>query len=171
MYYIYSVILSLINLGLLLIKRVYPIYSHAVWLYVYMYRYACLLFVRSFSSHSKRIFISELMAIEQGFFTVLYFLWHGIFVNNGHFKGPVTLTPNAERLAMEPPNYLGLFRSVAARIRTPTFRLRGKRSYRLLQCSACLLMEYMYPSLWFRCLLLQCMWNEVFTTFFFNLQQ
>ena len=42
---------------------------------------------------------SALMAIEQwGFFTVPHLLWH---VYNGHFRGPVTLTPNAERLAVE----------------------------------------------------------------------
>ena len=44
----------------------------------------------------------------RGFFSVPYLLWHGISVNNGHFQGPVTLTPNAERLAMELPNYLRL---------------------------------------------------------------
>ena len=48
----------------------------------------------------------------------------------------MTLTPNAERLAMELPNYLGLFRSVAAGIRTPTFRLRGERSNRLQRLSS-----------------------------------
>ena len=136
-----------------------------------MYRYACLLFVCSFSSNSQENFYFGTYGLWAGFFTVPYLLWHGKSVNNGHFQGPVTLTPNAERLAMELPNYLGLFRSVAAGIRSPAFRLRGKRSYRLLQCSACLLMEYMYPSFWFRCLLLQCMWKEVFTIFFFIIQQ
>ena len=131
--------------------------------------YTCiymLLFVRRFSSHSQDNFYFGTHGLWAGFFTVPYFLWHGKSVNNGYFQGPVTLTTNVKRLAMELPNYLGLFRSVAAGIRTPTFRLRGERSNRLHHCSTCLLMEYMYPSFWFRCLLLQCMWNEVFTTSF-----
>ena len=42
---------------------------------------------------------SALTAIEQwGFFSVL---WHGASVNNGHLWGPVTITPIAERLAVE----------------------------------------------------------------------
>ena len=45
---------------------------------------------------------SALMAIEQwGFSSVLHLLCHGESVYNGHLGGPVTLTPNAERLAVE----------------------------------------------------------------------
>ena len=42
------------------------------------------------------------MAIEQwGFFSVPHLLWHGASVYNGQLRGPVTLAPNAERLAVE----------------------------------------------------------------------
>ena len=42
------------------------------------------------------------MAIEHWrFLFVLYRLWHGTSVYNGHLQGPVTLTPIAERLAVE----------------------------------------------------------------------
>ena len=45
---------------------------------------------------------SALMAIEQwGFFSVPHLLWHGASIYNGHLRGPVTLTPVAERLAVE----------------------------------------------------------------------
>ena len=45
---------------------------------------------------------SALMAIEQwGFFSVSHLLWKGSSVYNGHLRGPVTLTPFAERLAVE----------------------------------------------------------------------
>ena len=45
---------------------------------------------------------SALMAIEQwGFFSVPHLLWHGVSIYNGHLRGPVTLTPIAERLAEE----------------------------------------------------------------------
>ena len=45
---------------------------------------------------------SALMAIEQwGFLSVPHLLWHGASVYNGHLRGPVTLTPIAERLAVE----------------------------------------------------------------------
>ena len=45
---------------------------------------------------------SALMAIEQwGFFNVPHPLRHGPTVYNVHLRGPVTLTPNAERLAVE----------------------------------------------------------------------
>ena len=69
------------------------------------------LFVWCFSSHS-RTFISfgdwlkictyALMAIVQsGFFSVPHLLWHGASVYNGHLRGPMTLSPYAERLAVE----------------------------------------------------------------------
>ena len=76
------------------------------------------LFVWSFSSHSK-IFThmetsplpmksckfdlcSALMAIEQWeLFNVPHLLRHGPSVYNGHLRGAVTLTPNAERLPVE----------------------------------------------------------------------
>ena len=45
---------------------------------------------------------SVLMAIEQWeFFSVPHLLWHGPSVYTGHLRGPVTLTPIAERLAVE----------------------------------------------------------------------
>ena len=45
---------------------------------------------------------SALMAIDQwGFFSVPHLLWHGASVFNGRLRGPVTLAPNAEHLAME----------------------------------------------------------------------
>ena len=43
-----------------------------------------------------------LMAIEQwGFFSVPHLLWQGASVHNGHLRGPVTLTPIADCLAVE----------------------------------------------------------------------
>ena len=55
------------------------------------------------------------MAIEQwGFFNVPHLLWYGASVYNGHLRGPVTLTPIAEHLAMQLSlpvfNDLGLWR-------------------------------------------------------------
>ena len=44
---------------------------------------------------------STCMAIEQwGFFSVPHLLWHGASVYDGHIRGPVTLKPIAERLAV-----------------------------------------------------------------------
>ena len=72
------------------------------------------------------------MSIEQrGFFSVLHLLWHGSSVYNGHLQEPVTLTPITVNLAMElslPVYDLGLSQFG---FEHPTFRLRGKRSYRL----------------------------------------
>ena len=66
---------------------------------------------------------SALMAIEQwGFFNVPHLLWH---VYNGHLRGPVTLTPIAERLAT-PGNGAVTNCSVAAGIRTPNLPLAGR---------------------------------------------
>ena len=43
-----------------------------------------------------------LMAIEQlGFFSLPHLLWHGASVYNGYLRGPVTLRPIAEPLAVE----------------------------------------------------------------------
>ena len=48
-----------------------------------------------------------LLTIEQwGFLSVPYLLWSGPSVYNGHLRGPVTLTPNAERLAEQLLFYL-----------------------------------------------------------------
>ena len=45
---------------------------------------------------------SALMAIEQwGFFNMPNILWHKAFVYNSHLRDPVTLTPIADRLAVE----------------------------------------------------------------------
>ena len=45
---------------------------------------------------------SALMVIQQcGFFSVSHLLRHGASVYNGNLWGPLTLTPNAERLAVE----------------------------------------------------------------------
>ena len=41
------------------------------------------------------------MGIGKGFFIVPHLLLHGASVNNGHFRGTVTLTPIGERLAVE----------------------------------------------------------------------
>ena len=47
-------------------------------------------------------FFLALMVIEQwGFFSVPHLLWHRASVYNGHLRGPVTLTPIAEGLAVE----------------------------------------------------------------------
>ena len=73
--------------------------------------FACL----EFSSHSRIFYsfgdvtiaseglhiltCSALTVIEQGgFFSVQNLLWHGASVDNGNIRGPVTRTPNAERL-------------------------------------------------------------------------
>ena len=45
---------------------------------------------------------SALMVIEQwGFFSVPQILWHGATLYESHLRGPVTLTPIAERLAVK----------------------------------------------------------------------
>ena len=71
---------------------------------------------------------SAIMAIKQwGFFSVPHLLWHRTSVYKGHLRGPVTLTPKAECLAVVTTcfNDLGLSRLV---FEHPTFRLRGERS-------------------------------------------
>ena len=43
-----------------------------------------------------------LMSIEQwGYFSVPHLLWHGASIYNGQLRGPVTLTPIPQRLAVE----------------------------------------------------------------------
>ena len=71
---------------------------------------------------------SALMAYKQwGFFSVPHLLWHGASVYNGYLRGPMTLTPIAERLAVELslPVFTTLSRLGFGH---PTFRLRGQRS-------------------------------------------
>ena len=38
---------------------------------------------------------------SEGFFCLSHLLWHGTSVYNGHLQGPVTLTPIADRWAVE----------------------------------------------------------------------
>ena len=81
--------------------------------------HVCLFFVWGFSSHSRVLhsygdviiageglkffyLYSALMAIEQlRFFIVPHLLWHEESVYNGHIRGPLTLTPIAERFEVE----------------------------------------------------------------------
>ena len=70
----------------------------------------------------------KLMAIEHWeFFSVPRLLLHGASVYSGHLRGPVTLTPVAERLAVE------LSLPVSSK-KNYTFRFRGERSNRLRHC-------------------------------------
>ena len=73
-------------------------------------QFVCLLFLFwSLSSHSR--------------------IFHWPTVYNGHLRGLVTLTPNAERLAVPSCHYLFLrLRSLANGDRTPISRMRGERS-------------------------------------------
>ena len=82
---------------------------------------------------------SALMAFERwGFFSVQNLLWHGGSIYNGHLRGAGTLTPIAERKAVElsqPVFYdLGLSR---LEFEHPTFRLQGQRSYPLPNVKYC----------------------------------
>ena len=72
---------------------------------------------------------SALMALGQwGFFSVPHLLWHGASVYNGHLRGPVTLTPIAERLVVELCLPFYRLRSVATGDRTPISRKWCERS-------------------------------------------
>ena len=67
---------------------------------------------------------SVLMSIEQwGFISVPHLLWHEASIYYGYLRGPVTLTPIAERLAVKLCHYLSRLG-----FEHPTFRLRGQRS-------------------------------------------
>ena len=62
------------------------------------------------------------------------FVWGFTFYTRNFYSyGPVTLTPIAERLAVDPSLSLPFLwlRYVAAGIRTSTFRIRGERFHRL----------------------------------------
>ena len=70
---------------------------------------------------------SALMAIVQwGFFSVPHLLWHEASFYDGHLRGPVTLTPNAERWQWNCHYLYVRLRSVAVGIRTPTRPLAGR---------------------------------------------
>ena len=59
---------------------------------------------------------SAFMAIEQwGFFSVPHLLLHGASVYNNHLRGPVTLTPIAERLTVDLLLHLPVFKTYVCR--------------------------------------------------------
>ena len=105
---------------------------------------SCLI-VWGFTSHS-RIFhsygdvtiIGEMLQIltyarqlwQWGFFSVLHLLWHNISINNGHFRGPVTLKSISERLAIQLLCFYGLGLSRLG-FELATFRMRGEPFNRL----------------------------------------
>ena len=120
---------------------------------VFVCLFVCL-FVWSFSSHSK-IFHSfgdvaivgealqiltpagHLLSFEQWrFFSVSYLWWHGPSVCNGHLRGPVTLTPNAESLTL---HVLTTGLSWQG-FDHPTLRIRVERTNRLRHCRCFILM-------------------------------
>ena len=69
---------------------------------------------------------SVVMATEQwGFYNVPHLLWHGPTLY--HLRGPVTLTPVAQRLSVELSLPVQRFRSVPTGDRTPISSLRGER--------------------------------------------
>ena len=75
---------------------------------------------------------SALMAVEQwGFFSVPHLLWHRASVYNGHLRGPVSLTSNAQRSAVELS--LPVFKTGLSRLEFEylTLRMWGVRSNRL----------------------------------------
>ena len=112
----------LLGLQNVIILFLFDFRNHGLWwhacdpnvqdkVYQHAYSFVCLGFfvpLESFSLIRRRWraanfdLCSALMVTEQwGFFSVPYPLWHGAFVYNGHLRGPATLTPFAERLAME----------------------------------------------------------------------
>ena len=62
---------------------------------------------------------------------MIHLLCHGASVYNCYLRGPVTLTPNAKRLAVELSLFALRLRTVANGIQHPTFRLQVERSYPL----------------------------------------
>ena len=91
---------------------------------------------------------SALMAIEHwawGFFGVSH-LWQGASIYNGRLRGPVTLAPVAERLAVElSPS---LFTTLLSRFEHPTIRMLDKCSDRLCHHRGPMLWVY---GLWAGC--------------------
>ena len=84
---------------------------------------------------AANFYLWSAIAIEQwGFFSEPHLLWQGASVYNGHIRGPVTLTPIAERLVMElslPVYDLGLSRLGRRVKKTQHQHLQGKRSRNL----------------------------------------
>ena len=73
------------------------------------------------------------------FFNVPHLLWHKLIVYNGHIRGPVTLTPVAERLAVELS--LGTcFNDVTAAVKYEKFRVpvNQTRQFLFLFCGTSL---------------------------------
>ena len=67
---------------------------------------------------------SALMTIEQwGFFNVPHLLWHEPTVYNGHLRGPVTISPVSERLA--------IMREIGVRSPVATGLCRKNRQWQL----------------------------------------
>ena len=84
---------------------------------------------------------SALMAIEQwGLFSMPHLLRHGASVYNGHFRGPMTLTFIAERLAVD-LSLSGFFFDLGPSrlgFEHPTFRLRGQPTALSPRSNSCL---------------------------------
>ena len=86
------------------------------------------------------------MTIELlGFFSVPHLLWHGASVYNGYLRGPVTLTPIADRLAVELslPVLRGLSR---LGFEHSTFRLRA---YALTHCATAAIKTFSYMFIYY----------------------
>ena len=90
-------------------KIIVKIFSNFQWVCLFgVYRSAQNFFTHMETSQLPvkgckfKFLCSALVAIDQWeFFNVPHLLWHGPTLYNGHLRGPVTLTPVAERLAVE----------------------------------------------------------------------
>ena len=85
---------------------------HLAYLNNFLYEFFFMWGFHSFGDHSpwratNFDLYSALIAIRQrGFFYVPHLPWHGPTLYNGHLRGPVTLTPVTERLAVQRLYYM-----------------------------------------------------------------
>ena len=81
------------------------VYLKSFICFVYLFEVICL--TLDFFTHSETSPVPVKgckfwhMLGTYGHWAVSVLLWHGASVYNGHLQGPVTLTPNAERLPVE----------------------------------------------------------------------
>ena len=72
-----------------------------LWFYVPLENFSLIWRRRHYRWRVSHFYLdSAFMVIEQWwFFSVPHLLWQGVSVYNGHLRGPVTLTPVAQRFA------------------------------------------------------------------------
>ena len=148
MIYVYYACITMAILSFVEYVQIVPSLFVCLWFFVPLDNFTLILKRHHFLWRVANFDLwSAIMAIEQwGYFSVPRQLWHGASVYNGHLRGPVTLTPIAERLSVKP---------VLTRLRFELPNFPPRKLYLVAMNISCCAIFYTYKGFYLQILHLQ----------------